>query len=91
MTVRVTPDGKICLDGACPVGDAEPLLRLVANNRDAIVDWRGCEQAHAAVIQVLLAAQPTLLGPPANAFLHSRIAPLISGRHASPAQASMRE
>ncbi len=78
MTVRLAADGKICLAGACPVGDAEPLLRLVTNNRDAIVDWRGCEQAHAAVIQVLLAAQPTLLGPPANEFLHRRIAPLIT-------------
>jgi hypothetical protein len=85
MTVRLAADGSVCLDGVCPVGDAEPLLRLLTDNRNAIVDWRGCEQAHAAVIQILLAAQPALLGPAANAFLQAKIAPLIGRRYASPA------
>jgi hypothetical protein len=78
MTVALAADGTIRLDGVCPVGDAEPLLRLVTNDRDALVDWRGCTEAHAAVIQILLAAAPKLLGPPANQFLQVRVAPLIA-------------
>jgi hypothetical protein len=90
MTVAMAADGTIRLEGVCPVGDAEPLLRLVTSNRDAMVDWRRCEEAHTAVIQILLATKPKLLGPPANAFLRSRIAPLMSDMH-SPGKSSMKE
>jgi hypothetical protein len=83
MTVSFTADGMVSLDGVCAVGDAEPLLRLLTSNREAIVDWRRCEDAHAAVIQVLLAAKPKLLGPPASAFLQTRIAPIMGGARAS--------
>jgi hypothetical protein len=78
MTVGLAADGTIRLDGVCPVGDAEPLLRLLTDHHDATVDWRGCEEAHTAVIQILLAARPKLLGPPASEFLQCRIAPLIA-------------
>jgi hypothetical protein len=78
MTVGLAVDGTIRLDGVCPADDAEPLLRLVTDHRDATVDWRGCEKAHTAVIQILLAAKPKLLGPPAGEFLQRRITPLIA-------------
>jgi hypothetical protein len=81
MTVGLA-GGNIRMEGVCPVEDAERLLRLVLNNRRAIVDWRSCEEAHTAVIQILLAARPELLGPAANAFLQNRIAPIIGGRRA---------
>jgi hypothetical protein len=86
MTVGLE-NGNILLAGICPADDAESLLRLILNDRRAIVDWRACDEAHTAVIQILLAAKPELLGPSANPFLHSRIAPLIgdrrSGAHSS--------
>ncbi|HET9148783.1 MAG TPA: hypothetical protein VFN77_12080 [Acetobacteraceae bacterium] len=76
MTVELSRD-TILLSGACPAGEAEALLRLLCADPGAAVDWRGCEEAHAAVIQVLLAARPRLLGPPGGAFLRERIAPLL--------------
>jgi hypothetical protein len=87
MTVRQA-GGAIRLEGVCSVDDAEPLRRLLANDRRAVVDWRACEAAHTAVVQILLAARPELLGPAADAFLQNRIAPLMSdgrpGAHSSP-------
>jgi hypothetical protein len=77
MSVGLEADGTIRLAGVCPIEDAEPLLRLVAENRGAAVDWRSCARAHAAVIQILLAVRPKLVGPAANAFLERRIGPLI--------------
>jgi hypothetical protein len=46
-------------------------------NPEALVDWRGCQQAHAAVIQVLLVTGPEVLGPPNGEFLRNHIAPLF--------------
>jgi hypothetical protein len=60
--------------------DAEPLLRLLADDPRALVDWRGCEHAHAAVIQILLAAGRRMVGPPANAVL-KHVEPLLSGAY----------
>jgi hypothetical protein len=79
MTVTRTEDGSIRLGGVCPSDDAETLLRYLLASREVIVDWRGCEQAHSAVIQILLVARPALIGPPAGGFLRTHIAPLISG------------
>ena len=89
MTVERDVDGSIRLSGACPQEDAEPLLRLVSDDPTAIVDWRGCERAHTAVIQILLAAGSELLGPPKGEFLKEHLAPLLAAREtgapASPA------
>jgi hypothetical protein len=77
MSVGVTDEGVIRLSGVCPIEDAEPLLRLLTERAGATVDWGGCEQAHAAVIQVLLAARPRIVGHPTDSFLSGQIAPLI--------------
>jgi hypothetical protein len=63
MTVRAQ-DGAIRLEGDCPIDDAEALLRALSAAPGASVDWRDCDRAHTAVIQVLMAARPTLVGPP---------------------------
>jgi hypothetical protein len=84
MSVELGRDGSIRLAGTCPLEDAEPLLRLVLDNPSAPLDWRACSRAHAAVIQVLLAARPRLLGPPADPFLRVRIEPLLSAGAAGP-------
>jgi hypothetical protein len=51
-------------------------------NPKARVDWRGCQSAHAAVVQVLLVSGRPLQGPPAGAFLRQFISPALdrSGR-----------
>lgn len=78
MTVRLTADGIIELDGLCPSEDAEPLQQLLLAHPEGRVDWRGCDSLHTAVVQVLLAAQPTLLGPPRGRFLVHYVEPALS-------------
>lgn len=78
MTIRTSGDSSIELVGTCPSADAEPLLRLLLATPGATVDWRACQSAHTAVVQVLIAAEPKLLGPPADARLEQWVAPLIT-------------
>ena len=73
MTVAIR-QGIIHLEGSCPSGDAEELLQLLLSEAAASVDWRRCEAAHTAVVQVLLAAGRPILGPPLGAFLASIVA-----------------
>src|ERR1700733_12505828 len=60
MTVRLTAQGEIVLEGTCSSEDAEVLLQSLTSTPTARVDLRACEFAHTAVIQVLLAAKPEL-------------------------------
>lgn len=78
MTVRMATIGHIELIGTCPSGDAEPLLQLLLADRGASVDWRDCRGAHTAVIQVLMAVKPKLIGPPADEHLKDWVAPVIT-------------
>ena len=78
MTVALHDKNTIRLIGACPVEDGEALLQLLLENPMAQIDWRGCESAHTAVIQVLLVAERQLLGPPAGAFLRQFISPALA-------------
>jgi hypothetical protein len=77
VTVEMRADETIALMGVCPSDDAELLLQLLIASPAAPVDWRGCEAAHSAVIQVLLTAKPELRGPPAGAFLREFVEPLL--------------
>lgn len=72
MSVRLA-DGIIILDGDCPVDDAEPLLELLLTNPGVTVDWSGCTHLHTALVQVLLAVRPKLLGSPEPEFLRKWI------------------
>ena len=69
MTVILAEPGVIALRGHCAADEAEALLRLLLDDAEAIVDWRGCEFAHTAVLQVLIAARRTLRGPPSKSIL----------------------
>ena len=69
MTVRRVDDRTIALEGLCPVEEAETLRALLLATPVAEIDWRGCEHAHAAVIQVLLASQKAPRGRPKSLFL----------------------
>lgn len=80
MTVRVTGSGEVALVGVCPGEDAEALLQALLEHPEATVDLRGCEGAHTAVVQVLLAAQTPVRGPAAGAFLRQWVEPLLNAR-----------
>ncbi len=75
MSVSLTDDGTIALHGVCPVENAEPLLQLLIAYPDADLDWRGCEHAHTAVVQIVLAAGRRTRGPPYMPFLAKWIEP----------------
>jgi hypothetical protein len=77
VTVRLKDAATIELAGACPIEDAEPLLQLLLANPQAAVDWRTCDQAHSAVVQILLISKAHLRGPPRGAFLADFIAAQI--------------
>jgi hypothetical protein len=77
MTVRATDSGVVELADACPAEDAERLLRLLIERPIATIDWRSCHQAHGAVVQVLLASNVSVRGPPRCQFLERFIAPLL--------------
>jgi hypothetical protein len=77
MTLRIGEGDAVELVGACPSGDAEVLLRHLCAHPDAPIDWRLCESAHTAVVQVLLATRARPKGPPANRFLATFVEPML--------------
>ena len=82
MTVRLTEEGVILLEGACPIEDAEPLLQRLLAHPSATVDWRDCDTAHTAVVQILVVAKVTPLGPPLGAGLQRWVEPHLLKTHA---------
>jgi hypothetical protein len=78
MTVCRSDSGVIALQGDCPIEDAEPLLQLLLAEPDAALDWTACDHAHAAVLQIVLAAAPVVIGPPRGDFLRDHIAPTLA-------------
>lgn len=77
MTVRPGAGAEILLEGECPAEDAEALLGCILTQPHATVDWRHCDYAHTAVIQVLLASGLELRGPPRAAFLREVLEPAM--------------
>jgi hypothetical protein len=77
MTVRLSADGAIELDGSCGSEEAETLLQYLLATPAAHVDWRCCTYAHTAIVQILLAARPVLRGPPASDFLRTHLDPAL--------------
>jgi len=78
MTVQMSPAGAIHLKGVCPSEDAEALLQYLSSHPNAPVDWRACESAHTAVVQVLMALGPKLLGPPNSQALRDWVMPALA-------------
>jgi hypothetical protein len=75
MTVNWTAERNIELSGACSLEEAEQLFQYLSENPAAVVDWSSCEQAHTAVIQVILASGCVLQGDPVGDFLRLIIKP----------------
>jgi hypothetical protein len=78
MTIKVSPAGVIELTGVCASEEGEILLQHLLANPTNIVDWRGCDGAHTAVIQVLMAARRKIQGPPAAALLEKWVHPVLA-------------
>lgn len=76
MSVRRDESGTIILEGNCPVEDAEPLLQLIQETTVARCDWTRCSGLHTAVLQVVLVASPSLLGPCGDPWIERWIAPI---------------
>jgi hypothetical protein len=74
MSVRRDDNGSIVLNGECPVEDAEPLLQMLQATPSAPCDWSRCGRLHTAVVQVVLAARPLLVGPCGDAWVEQWIA-----------------
>jgi hypothetical protein len=76
--MTVTRQGQtIMLAGPCPVDDAEPLLQMLLETPAAAVDWRACQSPHTAVVQVIMAAGPALIGPCGDDWTERWVAPAI--------------
>ena len=77
MTVRFNVEGRIVLEGSCPHEEAETLLQHLIATPEAAVDLRACDFAHTAVVQVLLAYKPHLLGPPRGHAIRDWVYPQL--------------
>jgi len=69
MTVRQGAAGVILLEDECPVEDAEPLLALLQSAAAPVIDWTACRHLHTAVLQLVLAARPSIRGPCGDLFV----------------------
>jgi hypothetical protein len=76
MTV-VAAKGIVRLSGRCMAEDAELLLKQLAAGVTQ-VDLTDCEYLHGAIVQLLMATRPALVGEPAE-FLRDWVIPLIRG------------
>lgn len=66
----VTLEGALARLGAhVAIEEAEALAEWLRATPDAAVDLSACEAPHAAVLQVLLAARPRCVAPPADPLL----------------------
>ena len=68
--------GVIYLSGRCGADAAEALLEHLGTGMTT-VDLTGCETLHAALLQLLMAARPTIVGQPTT-FLAQWIVPLLN-------------
>lgn len=76
MSIRIDQQ-IILIEGACPVGDAEPLLAALQAVPEAVVDLSAATRLHLAVVQLLVASRATVRGVPADPFLRDHILPLL--------------
>jgi hypothetical protein len=80
LTVNLIGKDVIELAGVCPLEDAELLFQYLLERGSPVVDWRNCERAHTAVIQILLSSKCPLTGPPAGTFLKDHVEAVLLRR-----------
>ena len=76
--MSVSLDGNVVrLHGDCPVEDAETVMSLLQATMDRNVSLTEVRILHTAVLQVLLALRPKLVGPVRDPFISRWLAPLL--------------
>lgn len=70
MPIRYDASTIYC-EAECMVDEALPLLEFLRFHRDARIDMTDCVYIHTAVLQVLAAAAPKCLIPPASPAMAS--------------------
>ncbi|WP_126174299.1 STAS domain-containing protein [Altericroceibacterium xinjiangense] len=77
--MSVTVEGEVIrLSGRCGAEDAEALLAALHDGRNRAVDLSGLQRLHLAVLQILLAARPSIRGTPDSTFLAAHLNRLLS-------------
>ena len=76
MTIQIDT-GVATLSGRCGADDAEPLLLALQDDPDLVVDLATATRLHTAIVQILVAAKPTVRGLEAHPVLQEFI---LSGR-----------
>jgi hypothetical protein len=77
MSVRLEAD-VVHLAGACRVEDAEPLVTLLLERPGCSVNLTEAGSLHTAVVQVLMAFRPPVIGPAADEFIEIWLLPLLA-------------
>jgi len=68
--MSVTLDGEIIrLEGYCGVEEAEPFLVLLQAAPVRAVDLSGADRLHTALVQIIMALRPPIVGECGDAFL----------------------
>lgn len=76
MSVRIA-GSVIYVEGIGAVGDAEPILAALQEDRTRTIDLRGAARLHSAIIQLLLAVRPAVVGTPADPSYVAYIVPVL--------------
>ncbi|WP_426959529.1 hypothetical protein [Muricoccus radiodurans] len=77
MSVRL--EGSVIrIEGEARVEDAEALVSLLRDGAGRSVDLTAAGPLHAAVVQVLMALRPPLLGPAGDPFTARWLLPLLA-------------
>jgi hypothetical protein len=76
MSVEVVGD-TILITGNATVADAEPLLVALQDDPARPIDLSNAAHVHSAVIQILLALRPRIIGNPAYPFFTTSILPRL--------------
>jgi hypothetical protein len=77
MSVRLDDD-VIRLEGRCHVEDAEPLLLLLQADPGRRLDLSQAESIHSAIVQIMLACSPQLIGDCGDIFVRDWVIPLLA-------------
>ena len=72
-------DSIAVLEGGCAIGEAEGLLAFLRGTKDATVEIGGLTHAHTAVLQVIVAVKPRVLGASGGKVVQACLSGLRSG------------
>jgi hypothetical protein len=74
----VTSANGAALSGVCGVAEAETLHIWLLDHPTARIDLTDCQHVHTAVLQVLLALRPAIVGQPDDPGLAGWLMPLLA-------------